>query len=565
MEKNAKFNVLEAICDISKQAKESQLDTTALVGSKRTLAKLNKYFNTTDIETLIFIAIFSIKYNSSQEGEIQKISKFFDLDCLDFLRYKKDLQNLVDKKYVILSAVRVRNLKNIRIEMKSGGCYEINPLVEKSILDNVAIETEEPFDEDVTNEDFVRLVSEAIEKEDEKKGRAAYIEMMETITELEKKHKDLSLVQKSQVILKGSADRALFYSICNASLYQSKAISLKECLDGVYCTQLDRFKVANECKDETHPLFTNKLVQFANERGVFDLSVTLDKMGEELFLDEYTKLFQAERKKELITADSIAKKDLFFSEELEKQVSFLTNTLEEKQFENLKSRLKKESLPQGVCALFYGSPGTGKTETVYQIAKTTGRPIVHVDISQAKSMWFGQSEKQIKQIFQNYKKLCEDTSLAPILLFNEADAIFSKRKNVDSGNVAQTENAMQNIILEEMEKLDGILIATTNLTGNLDAAFERRFLFKTEFEQPSTEAKEKIWQSKMPKLSKKNATFLASQFDFSGGEIDNIVRKTIMDEVISGKKASLEDIETLCLQERIHKNNSGCSIGFSIA
>ena len=64
----------------------------------------------------------------------------------------------------------------------------------------------------------------------------------------------------------------------------------------------------------------------------------------------------------------------------------------------------------------------------------------------------------------------------PILLFNEADAVFSKRKDVNNGNVAQTENAIQNIILEEMENLDGILIATTNLADNLDGAFERRFV-----------------------------------------------------------------------------------------
>ena len=91
-------------------------------------------------------------------------------------------------------------------------------------------------------------------------------------------------------------------------------------------------------------------------------------------------------------------------------------------------------------------------------------------------MWYGESEKIVKGIFTRYKRMCKRSSVKPILLFNEADAILSKRHNMDGGrSTDQTENTIQNIILEEMEKLDGILIATTNLADNLDKAFERRF------------------------------------------------------------------------------------------
>jgi SpoVK/Ycf46/Vps4 family AAA+-type ATPase len=76
-------------------------------------------------------------------------------------------------------------------------------------------------------------------------------------------------------------------------------------------------------------------------------------------------------------------------------------------------------------------------------------------------------------------------------------------KSIGSGNVDQTENAIQNIILEEMENLDGILIATTNLTENLDKAFERRFLFKIRFDKPTLEAKTNIWKDKIPACRKR--------------------------------------------------------------
>ena len=107
-------------------------------------------------------------------------------------------------------------------------------------------------------------------------------------------------------------------------------------------------------------------------------------------------------------------------------------------------------------------------------------------------------EKKIKEVFTDYKELCNKMKKlkcgrTPILLFNECDAVFSKRKDISYSNTAQTENSIQNIILEEMENLEGILIASTNLTDNLDPAFERRFLFKIQFENPSVEAKKAIW------------------------------------------------------------------------
>jgi SpoVK/Ycf46/Vps4 family AAA+-type ATPase len=137
---------------------------------------------------------------------------------------------------------------------------------------------------------------------------------------------------------------------------------------------------------------------------------------------------------------------------------------------------------------------------------------------------------------------------------------FSKRKSIGSGNVDQTENAIQNIILEEMENLDGILIATTNLTENLDKAFERRFLFKIRFEKPTLEAKTNIWKDKIPALSEADAAKLASSYDFSGGEIDNIVRKALMQEVIAGEAPTMDALQKLCSEEKIDTHN--VRIGF---
>ena len=178
----------------------------------------------------------------------------------------------------------------------------------------------------------------------------------------------------------------------------------------------------------------------------------------------------------------------------------------------------------------------------------------------------GESEKNIKEVFARYRVLCKESKVMPILFFNEADGIFGKRTTFGSNNpsVEKMDNAMQNIILQEMEDLEGILIATTNLTCNFDSAFERRFIYKVEFNKPDTEAKTRIWQSMLKDLSLDDAHQLASHFDFSGGQIENIARKRTVDYILSGKFASLDEIEGYCRAELLDSKKERKPIGFTL-
>jgi SpoVK/Ycf46/Vps4 family AAA+-type ATPase len=216
----------------------------------------------------------------------------------------------------------------------------------------------------------------------------------------------------------------------------------------------------------------------------------------------------------------------------------------------------------GFACIFSGPPGTGKTETAYQMARETGRDIMLVDIANTKSMWFGESEKRIKAVFDRYRGIVKNNGLVPILLFNEADAVFGKRRELaESRNGPdQTENAIQNIILQEMENLNGILIATTNMTSNFDKAFERRFLYKINFEKPDLESKRLMWQSFIPALTDSNAENLAVKFDFSGGQIENIARKSAVSFILKGAAPDISSLETFCGEESFEKPASG--IGF---
>ncbi|MDR2382982.1 MAG: ATP-binding protein, partial [Prevotellaceae bacterium] len=265
-------------------------------------------------------------------------------------------------------------------------------------------------------------------------------------------------------------------------------------------------------------------------------------------------------KKDILLHDSLAVKQMFYNEKERLQVEQLTDLLQEENFVGVQKRLKEKDMRIGFACLFHGAPGTGKTETVYQIARQTGRNIYLVDISETKSMWFGESEKKIKAVFEKYQSLVKSEKIMPILLFNEADAVIGKRKEGNSSAVAQTENAIQNIILQEMENLEGIMIATTNLTQNLDKAFERRFLYKIEFEKPNNEAKRHIWQSIIPALQDNDAAELSRRFDFSGGQIENIARKCTIDTIISGEEPNFDALVFHCKNELLTNNRN--PVGF---
>lgn len=254
---------------------------------------------------------------------------------------------------------------------------------------------------------------------------------------------------------------------------------------------------------------------------------------------------------------------MFYPQKVEKQVKELLSLFQQEKFQTIQERMKQRGFRNGFTCLFYGGPGTGKTETVYQLARQSGRSIMLVDVPQIKSKWVGDSEKNIKALFDQYREMVRRNKLAPILLFNEAEAIIGKRQEGAERAVEKMENSIQNIILEEMEKLDGIMVATTNLQKNLDKAFERRFLYKVEFEKPSVEVRASIWHEMIPYLNRAEICTLADKYDFSGGQIENIARRYTISTILhESDNSSLEQIMEFCNNEQL-KSREQRHIGFT--
>jgi len=216
--------------------------------------------------------------------------------------------------------------------------------------------------------------------------------------------------------------------------------------------------------------------------------------------------------------------------------------------------------------LFDGLSGTGKTATAHAIAKSLKRPIISLDCSKLLSMYVGESEKNVKSLFDEYRNIVKKTDIHPVLLLNEADQFLSSRVENSSSGSDKMHNQMQNIFLEEMEKFEGILIATTNLVKNIDKAFSRRFDRKIEFKMPNKEQRKLIWEMKIGKKLPLDKSFNfneLSSLEVTGGQIDIAVKNTVYDNAVHRKmNFETSDFINFTKKEMSSSFNSNNKIGF---
>ncbi|MDE6697032.1 MAG: ATP-binding protein [Muribaculaceae bacterium] len=327
--------------------------------------------------------------------------------------------------------------------------------------------------------------------------------------------------------------------------------------------------VKNELTEGKQELFRLGLLEFGTDDGLADknrwkltLKAREDLLGAYQPRIRRQDLLRMRSDRNLRSHVDILEKELFYNPTEREQVDRISRLLSKDGLDNVKTRLSESGLRCGICCLLYGAPGTGKTETVLQLAKRTGRDIFQVNISGLRDKFVGESEKNIKMVFERYKKLCQGSEHIPILLFNEADAIFGRRFENLRSSVEKMDNAIQNIILQEMETFEGILIATTNLTDNLDSAFDRRFLFKVEFTNPSVEARTKIWHSLLPEIDKEECATFAKEFNLSGGQIENVARKYKIEYVATGVYPDKDKVKSFCKEEYLNRRNTHRRVGF---
>ncbi|MDR1792688.1 MAG: ATP-binding protein [Bacteroidales bacterium] len=505
----------------------------------------------------MFLSIFVSEYGKRTDTAFADLERILKCSSCRLIFELGNISMLQKRRYISLAG---RNSYRV-----TGNSYRVPEGVIAALRENKAYQA--PSFKNLTTEDFFDKIDELVAKNrNEYRNEWSddendYNLLCQDINDLLADNRQLPVTKYLEPLNLCDADKIILLTLCVDCIFFGKST-------GSYLRDFRGLLSYNEFtskrrqfRNKRGDLFESKLIECVNDEGFEDREMfkLTDKAQNEL-LGELN--LQTKSKKGMIEWASLPEKKLFYNPQEQGKVEELTSLLMNENFQNIQKRLKDKGMRTGFACLFYGDPGTGKTETVYQMARKTGRDILLVDISQTKSMWFGESEKRIKEVFDRYRAKVKEAAIAPILLFNEADAVISKRQNLgnERKGCGQTENTIQNIILQEMEKLDGILIATTNLLQNLDKAFERRFLYKIEFHNPNSYAKSAIWQSILPSISQENALSLAQQFDFSGGQIENIARKCTVNSILFGKETDFEQLISYCHDESLVKKQN--SIGF---
>ncbi|MDD2886775.1 MAG: ATP-binding protein [Aliarcobacter sp.] len=238
---------------------------------------------------------------------------------------------------------------------------------------------------------------------------------------------------------------------------------------------------------------------------------------------------------------------------------------------NVINRLKQWGIKdkkRGIEAkiIFYGVAGTGKTLTALALAKSLKKDVLSFDCSKILSMYIGESEKNVRSIFDKYYELRTQTKSEPVLLLNEADQFLSARSSGSASSSDKMHNQMQNIFLEQIERFDGILIATTNLLENLDKAFSRRFNYKIEFVKPNKAQRIELWKKLIPANLPLEENFdieELAKYELTGGQIELVIKNTAYKIAVSDEPLfRVDNFKEQITKEQKGQFDSETKVGF---
>ena len=537
MKRTAKNNMtlLQAMEKTVEVSKDSKMGKSVLQKAKTEIKFLAKSYDITEQQAVLFSICME---EGPRRVDYDDLAKHLDISKIKILSYATDIDALVRRRLL-----RYRDVKDeedfdvptavIRM-LKHNEVYQLPK--------RKGLDCAELFE--VLNILFQDLNDDAISPQ----------ELCEEVKQLMEDNPQVAFVrQLQQIDYIEDQELLLLVFFCHKLVNDDDDDIRFGQIQDVYDKPADFNRAKGELRSGEHILMEQKFIEHHCEDGIASTNrFRLTDAAKRDLLAELNLNPVEEKLAGVLKPADLTPKQMYYPKDVEKQVADLAALFQPDEFQKIQERMKQRGFRNGFACLFYGGSGTGKTETVYQLAKQTGRSIMMVDVPQIKSKWVGDSEKNIKALFDRYREMVKRSPLAPILLFNEADAIIGIRQESAQRAVDKMENSIQNIILQEMESLDGIMIATTNLQQNLDKAFERRFLYKIKFEKPNAEARAHIWHEMIPDLSEGDIRTLSEKYDFSGGQIENIARHYNIDAILHGTDGNaLASLMQHCDNERL--------------
>ena len=517
-------NHLTRLENISRAAAKCGLNLSSLTKLQPDIEAVSSFLGITTAQTVLFavIADLSLQRTLTLEG----LAKHFDCSVLRLVTYMKETESLEKRGFV---------KRLIRRKARRPSYNDIGFSVPAFVID--ALLKEDPSKlEAGTRFDlpsFLKQVSDLIDEREENTINTAQV--IEETGFLIAANKHLPFVSYVDSGLKTILGKCALFAFSFVRLKGQVSIDFENFANSLFDDLSQQLEFCQELASGRHELVKTGFLKLIASEFDGEKSASLSfKTAKELF-HSYPDLLKPENDKSgLIQHKTLKSRKLLFSSELQEQLDMLEDVMKPAKYRSYCRQLKRNGLSSGITAVFSGEPGTGKTEEVYQLARRTRRNIMMVDLSQMRSKWFGESEKRVKQVFEDYAAVRKASLVEPILFINEADGLLTRRIDLGASNESsdRVTNTMQNVLLQALENFEGILIATTNLTGNLDRAYERRFSFRLDFPRPDKHIRASIWKEKLPVLTHDEARMLGEQFEISGGEIDNQVRQVLLRKVL---------------------------------
>lgn len=317
----------------------------------------------------------------------------------------------------------------------------------------------------------------------------------------------------------------LIYAVGYFITYNKKRIELNR-----YSKFFSRATYLSFCQqitNESSLLIKEGLIELKSERYSDEIGFMLTNKTILMIFPNWD--LEVEPKKDRVSFEKHQEGFTLYQPEDLKDVSLYFNERNQKFKDRIELIIKctdKEKLSSAALAMMIsGYPGTGKTAFAKKLCNDLDLLLMFVEMSDIQAKYIGETEQNIHRLFNQYRNLWKKSDKPVVLLFNECDQLFGRKVQVEKSSDLFS-NAVQSQLLNEMENLNGILIATCNSTDNLEEAFKRRFLFHMEFEKPDFETRKKIWCG-LDGAWTSNSKMLntISQYELTGAQIDNVLKK----------------------------------------
>ena len=523
----------------------------------------------------------------------QILNDFYKLEDIESLKKITIIQELLNKGWLVVSNLRNSNLTLLEL-FNSTISLSITflKLLEKGSLDLIVPEEKPYLDHlEYLQDEFLRIDlyhqlatyrQNYSENSLNIKRIQSKLQILETAIEKRLKITDIELPVAKFMLEKefDFQEQLIFMTLLKTEIsgVDDELRDMNNLLNLISRDEIERIK-NRKYFEESSKLISEGIIDYDELFSAFGGFSKLFFVNEEL-INEFLHPNHQKPKKQKIKLDSLVKEqklfelietkttleDVVLNDETKKILDTILKQMDKKVQNLLKQWGIKTSKKIEAKILFYGYPGTGKTMTAVSLAKSLKKPLLSLDCSKILSMYVGESEKNVRKIFDDFKEIAQKSKSEPILLLNEADQFLSSRSTSANSSADKMHNQMQNIFLEQIERFDGILIATTNLLENIDSAFSRRFNYKVEFKKPTFNQRIELWNKMLPKNAEYEKDFdieKLAKYELTGGQINLVVKNTaykvaIKDNPIFTISEFLEEIN----REKISSFGDSKEIGF---